>query len=151
MEGKEVLPNPTDGWQSLRYLQDQAAQGHFEGHTSAYLVMLYLVMNMWTKVPNKENARLGMVMYGRSGIETIASSTTVSERSVQRALGWLAEEGWIETDRAFTTAGREDRRYLLVLLDHRAHHARETLRKAGAALENIVREGDTMSPPRVTP
>ena len=143
---KEVLPDPGDMFQSLRYLQDQAAKGHFKGHTSAYQVLLYLAMNMWTKVPNKEDAGLGEVMYGLAAIGTIAARTVLDRRSVQRAMKWLAEEGWVDTSRAYDASGREDRRYIMVRLDTAAHRERERLRAAGDALENIAREGVTVSP-----
>lgn len=143
MNGKEVLVNPGDGWQSLRYLQDQAARGHFDGHTSAYLVLLYLVMNMWTKVPNKEQADLGDVMYGRSAIGVIAASTSLSRRAVQYALKWLHDEEWIDTDRGYAASGREDRRHILVLLDNRAHKARERRREMDRDLLQLTGEGAT--------
>jgi DNA-binding transcriptional ArsR family regulator len=141
VKGKEALPNPADMFQSLRYLQDQAARGHFKGRSTALQVLFYLVMNMWVKVPNSENAMLGEVMYGRSGIGTIAASTALSRRSVQYALAWLAEEEWITTQRSHADSGREDRRYIVVRLDAVAHRDREIRRAAGEALERCVREG----------
>lgn len=141
MKGKEVLPNPADMFQSLRYLQDQAARGHFKGHATALQVLFYLVMNMWVKVPNNENALLGEVMYGRAGVGTIAASTALSRRTVQYALTWLAEEEWINTQRSHADCGREDRRYIVVRLDASAHREREVRRAAGEALDRCVREG----------
>jgi hypothetical protein len=143
---KEVLPNPGDMFQSLRYLQDQAARGAFKGHTSAYLVMLYLTMNMWVRAPNNDDAGIGQVMYGRSGVNDIRAGTTLSERAVQYALTWLSEEEWLETERAYTSTGREDKRYIMLMLDHRAHVSRARRREAGEALEKIVREGATSAP-----
>jgi DNA-binding MarR family transcriptional regulator len=141
MTAKEVLPNPGDLFQSLRYLQDQAARGSFDGHTSAYLVLLHLTMNMWTKVPNKEDAILGMVMYGRSSIDSIVAHTTLSRPTVKRAMRWLADEGWIDTERAFAASGREDRRYILVMLDSRAHRERSRRRELDQELAGIVGGG----------
>ena len=142
---KEVLPNICDGWQSLRYLQDQAAKGHFTGHNTAYHVLIYLTMNMWTKVPNKEQADLGDVMYGKSAIDAIAASTVLNRRSVQRALAWLHDEGWIDTERGYASSGREDRRHITVLLDNRAHKARERRREMDRDLRQLAGEGDTVS------
>jgi hypothetical protein len=136
----DVQPNPANDRQSLRYLQDQAARGAFDGHTSAYLVLLYLTMNMWTKVPNNEDADLGMVMYGRSSVDDIAAHTTLSRRTVQACLKWLHEAGWIDTERAYVASGRETKRYILVLLDSRAHRDRARIRSAGEAAERILTE-----------
>ena len=146
MKAKEVLPNPGDMFQSLRYLQDQAARGHFAGQTSAYVVLSYLVMNMWVKTSNPDNAGIGEVMYGRSAIDIIAASTTLSERTVQRAMRWLAEAEWIDTQRSRDKTGREDRRYILVRLDMSAHRERDRLRQVGVAIDKIFGEGDTMTP-----
>lgn len=140
MNAKEILPNPCDLFQSLRYLQDQAAQGAFEGHTTAYLVMLHLTMNAWTKLSNKEDAPIGAVMYGRSAVDSIAMHTTLSRSTVKRAMRWLSDARWIETDRAFAETGREDKRFILVLLDSRAHRERDRLRQAGEAVEKILAE-----------
>lgn len=147
----EVLPNPTDGWQSLRYLQDQAAQGHFAGHTSAYSVLLYFAMNMWTKEPNKEGAGLGDVMLGRASIDTIAAHTTLCRATVKSAMRWLEAEGWIATERGFMESGREDKRYITVLLDSRNHKSRALRRGLDGELEQLVecsREGLNADPTR---
>lgn len=138
MTSKEVLPNPNDGWQSLRYLQDQAAQGSFNGHNTAYTVMLYFAMNMWTKEPNKEDAGLGDVMYGRSSIEVIGLHTALSERSVQRAMRWLEDEGWIASERGYANSGREGRRYITALLDIRAHKSRALRRGLDRELAELA-------------
>lgn len=140
MKGREVLPNPGDMFQSLRYLQDQAARGRFKDHASAHHVMLYLVMNMWVKVPNNDDAGLGDVMYGRSSVADIAGHTALSERTVQRALKWLAEERWIEAERTHDSTGREDKRMITVMLDSRAHRERDRIRQAGEAADRILAE-----------
>lgn len=134
----EVLPDPGNMFQSIRYLQDQAARGSFKGHTSAFGVLMFLVTNMWVKVPNKENAGLGEVMYGRSSIGTIAAGTTLSRRAVQGALHWLAEAEWIDTSRSHDDSGREDKRYIVVRLDMAAHRTRERVRQAGLAADQIL-------------
>lgn len=143
---KEVLPNPADTFQSLRYLQEQAAQGRFRRHSTAYLVLLHLVMNMWVKVPNADGAGLGDVMYGRSSIESIASRTALSRTAAKDALRWLADEQWINTERAHAPNGREDKRYITVRLDIVAHRERTRIREAGEALDRIVREGSPNDP-----
>lgn len=140
MKAKEVLPNPADMFQSIRYLQDQSARGHFKGHSTALSVLFYLVTNMWVKVPNPDDATLGDVLYGRSAIEMIAASTSFSERSVQRALTWLADERWVDTERGYDDSGREDKRIITVMLDGRAHKERERIRQVGAAAERILAE-----------
>lgn len=134
----EVLPDPGNMFQSIRYLQDQAARGHFKGHTSAFGVLMFLVTNMWVKVPNKENAGLGEVMYGRSSIGTIAAGTTLSRRAVQGAIRWLAEAEWIDSSRSRDDSGREDKRYIIVRLDMAAHRTRERMRQAGQAADQIL-------------
>ena len=141
MTSKEVLPNVSDGYQSLRYIQDQALRGHFKGHPVAHHVMMYLIMNMWTKVPNKEEAGIGMVMAGRTGLDNIAAHTALSKSSVQRALRWLEDEGWIETERSYAPTGREDRRYILVLLDSRSHTERQRRYDVEVAIGKIMEEG----------
>lgn len=141
MGGKEVLPDPGSMFQSVRYIQDQAARGNFTGHTPAYMVLTFLVTNMWVKLGNPEGAGLGEVMYGRSSIGVIAAGTTLSRRAVQYALTWLAGAGWIDTQRSRDDTGREDRRYILVRLDMAAHREREGLRQAEVAIESILGEG----------
>ena len=143
---KEVLPNPADMFQSLRYLQDQATRGHFKGRSSALAVLTYLVTNMWVKIPNNDDAGLGQVMYGRSTIDAIAAATANCRSTVKSCLKWLADEGWVETERTYASTGREDRRYLMVMLDSRAHRERERRRAAGEALDRIVREGSEFNP-----
>lgn len=141
----EVLPNPTDDRQSLRYLQDQAARGHFDGHTPAYLVLLYFAMNMWTKEPNKEGAGLGDVMLGRASIESVCAHTTLGRSTVKRAMRWLADEGWIATERGFMESGREDKRYITVLLDSRSHKSRELRRGLDSEMVDLMREGSALN------
>ena len=60
-------------------------------------------------------------MYGRATVGHIAAGTVLSRRAVQHALTWLDDEGWIDTERSYAASGREDRRYIMVLLDSRAH------------------------------
>lgn len=144
--GKDVLPNPNDLFQSLRYLQDQISMGRFKGHLAAYAVLLNLTMNMWTKVPNRENAGLGEVMQGRAAVRGIAERTGLDRRTVQRALRWLEEAGWIETARGFVASGREDVQYIIVRLDQLSHVARERAWQVTDAAERILREGGMVSP-----
>lgn len=140
MAAKEVLPNPGDMFQSLRYIQDQAARGHFKGHSTALLVLTFLVTNMWVKVPNNDNANLGDVMYGRSSMDTIASGTALSRRAVQNAMTWLVDEGWVYTERFHDATGREDRRVITVKLDGVAHRERDRIRTLAAAAEKLLVE-----------
>lgn len=137
---KEVLPDPSSGYKSFAYLEDQARQGHFKGHPSAYSVLVYLAHNMWTKVPNAEDAGLGIVMAGKSSLAHIAGGTALSISSVQRALKWLADESWVETERAYSPSGREDVKYILVRIDQAAHVSRQRLREAAEAVEMILQE-----------
>lgn len=141
MKGKEVLPNPGDMFQSIRYIQDQAARGHFKGHTTAFGVLMFLVTNMWVKNTNPDNAGLGEVMYGRSSIDTIAACTTLSRRSIQPALAWLADAEWIDTGRSYDPSGREDKRRIIVRLDMSAHWQRERMREATARARLTLVEG----------
>lgn len=140
MRGKEVLPNPADTFQSVRYLQDQARLGMFKGRLAAYTVLTYLVTNMWVRIPNKEDAGIGQVMYGRSGLRDIAEGTTLSLRGAAYALTWLEDEGWLETDRTYTSTGRDDKKSIILMLDHRAHVSRMRRREAGMAVDKILLE-----------
>lgn len=140
MRGKEVLPNPADTFQSIRYLQDQARLGMFKGRLAAYTVLTYLVTNMWVRIPNKEDAGIGQVMYGRSGLRDIAEGTTLSLRGAAYALTWLEDEGWLETDRTYTSTGRDDKKSIILMLDHRAHVSRMRRREAGMAVDKILLE-----------
>lgn len=137
----EVLPNPNNMFQSLRYLQDQAAQGAFAGHNPAYQVMLYFTMNMWTKEPNNDSAGLGDVMYGRASIESVCAHTVLGRSTVKRAMRWLEAEGWIMTERGYAESGREDKRYITVLLNSRAHKSRALRRGLDAELRELTGEG----------
>lgn len=137
---KEVLPNPGNTLQSMQYVFDQVARGAFEGTPATLAVLLYLVMNMWVKEPNKEGAGVGDVMYGRASVDCIARHTALSRRSVQYALKWLHEHRWIDTERAYAGTGREDKRYITVLLDQRAARERDRIRQAGDALDKILAE-----------
>ncbi len=139
---KEVLPNPADMFQSLRYLQDQAAGGAFKGHATAYLVLLHLTMNMWVRTPNNDDAGIGQVMYGRSSIGSIGKHTALGRTAVKDALKWLAEEEWLDTERTYDDNGREDKRYIMLMLDQRAHRQRERCREAGQAMEKILEESN---------
>jgi len=137
---KEVLPNPGDMFQSIRYIQDQAARGHFKGRSTALLVLTFLIHNMWVKVPNNDNANLGDVMYGRSSIGTIADFTALSRRAVQNALTWLVDEDWVYTERTNDDSGREDRRIITVKLDAVAHRTRERTRALAQGAEELLVE-----------
>jgi hypothetical protein len=128
-------------FQSLRYVQDQAERGAFRRHSTALHVLLYLVMNMWVKPNNPEDAGPGEVMYGKSAIDKICGGTALGRTAVKDAIRWLASEEWIATQRTHDGTGREDRRYFCVRLDMPAHRERLRLRAAGEALDRIVREG----------
>jgi hypothetical protein len=127
-------------FQSLRYLQDQAARGNFRRHSTALLVLTFLVTNMWVKVPNNDNANLGDVMYGRSSMPVIAAGTALSRRAVQEALTWLVDENWVYTERCHDPSGREDRRVITVKLDAVAHRERERTRTLAKAAEDLLAE-----------
>lgn len=148
---KEALPDSTNTLKALRHVQYQAAQGHFEGHSSALLVLYYLVMNMWAK--ESPEGGPGEVMYGRAALDTIAAATALSRSSVKRALRWLGTEEWINTNRTQDDTGREDRRYIYVRLDMPGHRERERLRAAKPVRLRLVeggREGVMVNPTRVS-
>ena len=70
--------------------------------------MMYLIMNMWTKVPNKEDAGIGTVMAGLNGAGKHRRAHCYwATGTVKRALRWLEEKAGSE--RAYTPGGREDR------------------------------------------
>lgn len=135
----EALPDTTNTFKALRYVQGQAAAGHFQGHSTALLVMYYLVMNMWAK--HSGDAGPGEVMDGRATIDSIAAATALSRRSVQYALRWLGEEEWIDTDRQHDDDGREVQRYIYVKLDMPGHRERERRRAARPVKLRVVEGG----------
>jgi hypothetical protein len=135
----EALPDATSTVKALRYVQTQAVHGYFKGHPTALLVMYYLVTNMWVR-PSGDGQGQGEVVRSRSAIESICEGTALSRSSVQRALGWLAEEEWIDTQRALDQTGRETHRYLYVKLDMPGHRERERRRVMATAAESILTE-----------
>ena len=137
---KEVLPERGD----ISVVQVHARpgpRGHFKGHTGSASRHDVPDHEHVDKVPNKEDAGIGMVMAGRTGLDNIAAHTALGKRSVKRALRWLEEEGWIETERTYTPTGREDRRYILVLLDSRSHTERQRRYDVEVAIGKIMEEG----------
>lgn len=146
----EALPETTNTLKALRYVQGQAAKGHFKGHPTALAVLYYLVMNMWAKPSG--DAGPGEVMEGRADIGTIADCTALSRSSVQRALRWLGDEEWIDTQRQQDGTGREVHRYIYVKLDMPGHRQRERLRTSRPAPLRLVegsREGVKVTHPGV--
>ena len=135
----EALPDVTNTFKALRYVQHQASHGYFNGHASALMVLYYLVMNMWAK--QSGDAGPGEVMDGRSGIDTIAAATALSRRTVRYALQWLGEEEWINSERQNDDTGREVQRYIFVRLDMPGHRERERLRAAKPVKLRVVEGG----------
>jgi DNA-binding MarR family transcriptional regulator len=132
----DVLPDTTNTFKALRYVQIEATKGHFEGHSTALMVLYYLVMNMWARQSGDQGP--GEVMRNKSGIEAIAAATALSRSSVQRAIKWLAAEEWINTQRTLDDRGSEVSRYIYVKLDMPGHHERERLRAAKPAQLRLV-------------
>lgn len=147
----EPLPDTTNTRATIRYIQGQAAQGHFAGHSSSMLVLYYLVTYMWVS-PTKDGDR-GDVMHGKSGIDDIMAGTGLSRSSAQRALKWLADEEWVDTQRQLDDHGREVNRSIYLKLDVTGHRERERARAAKARKLRLVegsREGVNLTHPRVS-
>lgn len=123
-------PDPADLMRTLDYLEYEASTGAFNGHTTAYAVLIYLARSSWRKVPNAEEAPIGAVMCGKSGLKTIATHNGMHVNSARRALNWLESEGWIRCDLDFDESGRQTRTYLRTLLDQTAHEHRIFQREA---------------------
>lgn len=146
----EPLPDTTNTFKALKYVQDQASMGRFDGHSTPLLVLYYLVMNMWARQSGDQGP--GEVMRGKSGIDNIAAATALSRSSVQRAIKWLACEEWIDTQRELDDRGREVQRYIYVKLDMPGHRERERRRASKPAPLRLVegsREGVKVTPTRV--
>lgn len=151
MAGREALPDATNTFKALHYVQGQASMGRFEGNSTALLVMYYLVMNMWARQSGDQGP--GEVMRGKTALDNIAAATALSRRSVQRAIKWLADEEWINTQRELDDSGREVQRYIFVRLDMAGHRERERRRASKPPKLRLVegsREGDKVTPTRVT-
>lgn len=121
---REALPEATTTLKALQYVQGQAVRGHFDGQPTALSVLYCLVMNMWVN-PSPDGQGRCEVMSGRSDIANIAARTALSRRSVQRALRWLGEAEWIDTERQTGEGGREVNRYIHVKLDAAGHRQRQ--------------------------
>lgn len=138
---REALPDTSNTFKALQYVQGQAVRGRFDGHSTALMVLYYLVMNMWARQSPDGSAGPGEVMRGKSGIDVIAAATALSPRSVQRAIKWLASEEWIDTQRVLDDRGSEVPRYIYVKLDMAGHRERERLRAAKPARLRLVEGG----------
>ena len=119
-------PDPSSQKNTAAYLDDQAALGRFMGKTSALSVLRYLAQHAWRQYPNEENAPIGSVMSGKSRIKKISSETAMSERSVQYAMGWLEQNGWIEREEVYEN-NRRSYDKISTLLDPRSHRIREEM------------------------
>ena len=121
-----IQPNLFDGYQTLAYLYQRAEMGEFDGSpASALSVVIYLANFTWRKEPNDENAPIGQVMAGKSPIGKIADSLGLSYRTVQRALDWLAEAGWIDVERRGYGDGSRAPHQITVRLDISGHNDRQ--------------------------
>lgn len=115
------------------------------------LVLYYLVTYMWVK-PTEDGDR-GDVIHGKSGIDDIMEGTGLSRSSAQRALKWLAEGEWIDTQRQLDDQGREVNRRIYLKLDVTGHRERERMRATKACKLRVVegsREGVKLTHPRVS-
>ena len=136
---KEALPDATNTFKALQYVQAQAGKGHFKGHSTALLVLYYLVMNMWAR-QSPDGDGPGEVMRGKSSIQSICDGTALGRTAVKAAIKWLASEEWINTQRNLDDTGREISRYFYVKLDMPGHRERDRLRSVTAAAERILAE-----------
>lgn len=108
---KEGLPTTIS---ALDYVQERAGEGCFAGQPSALMVLHYLAMNAWiTPGPGRV---VGEVMSGRSSLQSIEKHTALSRSTVQRALTWLGEREWIDSERQADSRGGEANRFILVKL-----------------------------------
>ncbi len=149
----EALPDVTSTNKAIRYLQAQAALGRFTGHSTSLLVMYYLVTYMWvSRSPDGQQGQFE-VMRGKSGIDDIMAGTALSRSPVKRAIRWLADEEWIDTQRQVDDTGRETNRYIYLKLDTAGHRERERRRASKPAPLRLVdhnREGVPKNHTRVS-
>lgn len=147
----EALPDTSTTQAAIRYIQGQAASGHFSGRSSSMLVLYYLVTYMWVRTT--EQGGQGDVMHGKSGIDDIMAGTGLSRSSAQRALKWLADEEWLDTQRMLDANGREVNRLIHLKLDMAGHRERERLRASRTVKLRVVegsREGVNLTHRRVS-
>lgn len=132
---KERLPDPTDLIRTLDYLEYQASQGRFATHPSAFGILIYLARHSWRRVPNAEDAPIGMVMSGKTRLRSIAGGTARSEKTVRLAVRWLEDEDWITVYQGHAGNGRFAAHDIITRLDQRSHENREHIWALRADLE----------------
>lgn len=136
------VPTSLNGRTVTSYLYREAAAGHLRGGQPSYLlVLLNLAFNAWWGKPNNDNPVRGVVMRGKSSKAQIAQETCLSQRTVQYALAWLEERGWIDTERAFLEeehgGSRETSKHIMLRIDESAHRDRAKRRQMYAEMEAI--------------
>lgn len=143
-------PDPSSWINTMKYLDEQASMGRFEGKAPALTVLRYMVTHAWRKIPNNERAPIGAVMSGKSGIDRMAAETALSRSTVKRAVAWLTDNSWIHKKRMYSKKGQDWNQYTL-LLDQTGHALREEMYEVESLKEVRVRENLTRGSERTSP
>lgn len=148
---REALPDASSTNKAVRYIQAQAGLGRFKNHSTALLVMYYLVTYMWVRPSPDGSQGQGEVVRSRSGINDIVAGTALSRRAVQTALIWLADNEWLDVQRSADDTGRELRQHIYLKLDVPGHRLRERRRVAPRAMPGVASRATPRVASRATP
>lgn len=143
---EDLLPDPTDLIGGLAYIDQEAAAGHFS-ERSDLDVFRYLWINCWHSARFKgKPVTLGLVLEGKVRVETIAAATMLGDRSVNRALTRLAQQGWVAREQtryvSDTGPGWKHVNEIFVLMDPSAHRERAKKRDVVGGFEALLKDSN---------
>lgn len=126
-EDKILVPDPRDGYQLGRYIDQRVAMGDFRGSPAGTVGLL----QYYVRHTARDTSRLGngesegWVLTGKSRVAKIAAENDLSDKTVRRINTWLAEHGWLyqETENDPTAVGGK-RMHLFPMMRPGDHDAR---------------------------
>jgi hypothetical protein len=143
--------NPASLIDTLKYLDAEAAAGHFKGRSGALSVLRYLATNSWHRYPNPEGQPPGTVLYGKSAYKIIARDTAIAYSSVKIHVGWLEDNQWLALgEQEHDARGYAMQHRIRLRLDPTGHEYREDHRKmwADLAADSSSRKSQNIAPGR---
>jgi predicted transcriptional regulator len=147
---EEVLPpDPTNLVAGLAYIDTEARLGHF-AERSDLDVFRYLWINCWHTASHRgKPVTMGQVLEGKVRVEAIAAATMLGERSVNRSLARLAQQGWILREQGrFESASGPGWKFVnevYVLMDPTGHRERARNRDIVGGFEALLSDSDRVS------
>lgn len=134
---RPVVPDPSDGWACLRYIDAEAAAGHV-GTTADRAVLKYLVQNTWRRKPDDERQSVGQVSIKMAAVKMIAQTTGLSRFGVQKCLRKLEKAGWLYLEQMTFDNNQCAASLIMVKLDLAAHRDREKTRDLAKEMAELV-------------